>query len=139
MGLSEQAEKRLKQTGKITSVVAASATDKNSVMFQAPYYTEKHRGAIPEYDNQFNVQSWKSWLEYDSHASATRLRGKILFVGSEGMALPQGAKEYSDLAKGKVKNVWIGKHNQFEFYDKPELLEKVANHVRDHLKSEMKP
>jgi len=34
----------------ISLVPAASNTDKNAVMQQAPYYTDRDRGAIPEID-----------------------------------------------------------------------------------------
>ncbi|MCJ9668947.1 MULTISPECIES: alpha/beta hydrolase [unclassified Neorhizobium] len=40
-------------------ITAASTTDKGSLMYQVPYYTETDRGLIPEYDNRFNLASWE--------------------------------------------------------------------------------
>jgi hypothetical protein len=58
-----------------------------------------------------------------------KLPGKILFVGSEAMALPQGAKAYADLAGDKVEKVWLDNVTQFDFYDKKDAVTKAADSV----------
>ena len=107
-------------------------------MFKAPYYTEKHRGLIKEYDNKFNIASWRGWLTYDAMKSATKLPGKILFVGSESMALPQGAATYAKLAGNNVKKVWLDKVTQFDFYDQQGPVTKAVDNVDQHFKNQMK-
>ncbi|MBC6415697.1 MAG: alpha/beta hydrolase [Bdellovibrionales bacterium] len=126
------AEQKFKKTAQPTVAVAASVTDKNSIMYQAPYYTETDRGLIQEYDNKFNVASWKGWLNYNALESAKDLKGKILLVSSEAMALPQGAKEYEKMAKGKVKQVWLDDVTQFDFYDKKEIVSKATDLAFNH-------
>ncbi|NQZ01908.1 MAG: alpha/beta hydrolase [Bdellovibrionales bacterium] len=133
-----KAESRFKKTGSLTTAVAASSTDKNSIMFKVPYYTEKDRGLIKEYDNKFNVASWSGWLNYDALASASKLRGKVLFVGSDAMALPQGAAAYEKLAKGKVEKLWLDNVTQFDFYDKKEAVTASADAVVKHFKAQSK-
>ncbi|MEO0337539.1 MAG: alpha/beta hydrolase, partial [Pseudomonadota bacterium] len=109
-----------------------------SIMFKAPYYTEKERGLIKEYDNKFNVASWRGWLTYDALESASKLPGKILFVGSEAMALPQGAKAYADKAGDKVEQVWLEKITQFDFYDQKKAVTAASDNVVKHFASQMK-
>ena len=63
----------MKNNGKDPVIlVCGSTTDKDAIMFGAPYYSEEHRGLIAAYDNKFNVLSWKPWLTYDGQASADR-------------------------------------------------------------------
>ena len=45
---SQKAEAKYEATGELLLVPAASNTDKNAVMYQAEYYTDPDRGAIPE-------------------------------------------------------------------------------------------
>lgn len=113
-------------------MVAASTTDKNSLMYQAPYYTEKNRGLIPEYDNQFNVASWEPWLTYDAQASADRLTAPTLIVCSEAAALPAGAHAYVKRTKASVKEIWLDNVNQFDFYDRADIVERSADAVAAH-------
>ena len=126
---AEQAEEDFQKSGKLTTAVAASNTDKNSIMFQVPYYTETDRGLIKEYDNQFNVASWKEWLNYDAMESAENLPGTILLVGSDQIALPQGVAEYAKRAGDRVKQVTVGNYNQFEFYDVEDAVTGASDEV----------
>ena len=61
-----------------TILEAASMTNENAVMYQAPYYTEADRGLIPEFDNKFNVASWAGWLTFDALKTAESLQKPTL-------------------------------------------------------------
>ena len=113
-------------------IEAASTTNENSLMFQAPYYTEAGRGLIPEYDNQFNVASWKPWLTYNAHTHAAEQDKPVLMVASEAMALPAGAKQYLQAAGENVTAEWLADVTQFDFYDVAEHVSKAANLVAQH-------
>ena len=115
-----------------TVLLGASATDKNSVMYQAPYYTEADRGLIPAYDNKFSVASWKPWLTYDAQVSADRLTEPILMIGSPSIALPAGAAAYEARTKATLKKLWLGDDvNQFEFYDRKDVVTVSSDAVAD--------
>lgn len=129
--MSEKAELDFRIDGKLTTVLAASTTDQNAIMYQVPYYTETNRGLIPEYDNKFNLSSWKHWLTYNAMEFANNLPDKILLVVSKDMALPQGAQKYSQIAGDKVLQVNIGSYNQFEFYDQESAVTKATKEVVD--------
>lgn len=117
-----------------TVLLGASATDENSVMYQAPYYTEEDRGLIPAYDNAFSVASWKHWLTYDAQASADRLTKPMLMVGSPAIALPAGAAAYEARTKAPLEKLWLGEDvTQFDFYDRKDVVIAAAGAVADFL------
>ena len=117
-------------------LLGASATDENSVMYQAPYYTEEDRGLIPAYDNKFSALSWKPWLTYDAQASADRLTKPILMVGSPSIALPAGAASYEARTNAPLEKLWLGEDvTQFDFYDRADAVTASADAVADFFKA----
>ncbi len=117
-----------------TYVEAASTTNENALMYQAPYYTETNRGLVPEYDNLFNVASWEGWLTYDAVAGAPEQDKPVLLVGSEAMALPGGTHEYLQRAGDNVSVVWLDSVTQFDFYDVSEVVKTASEAVAEHFR-----
>ena len=113
-------------------VEAASLTNENAVMYQAPYYTEPDRGLIPEFDNKFNAASWEGWLTYDAIQTADKLEKPTLLVHSEAAAIPQGAKEYASRMGDNATAIWLSDITQFDFYDRPDAVEASAEAVSKH-------
>lgn len=111
---------------------AASLTNDNAVMYQAPYYTETDRGLIPEYDNKFNAASWESWLTYDALVTAESLEKPTLLVHSEAAAIPQGAREYARRMGENATAIWLDDATQFDFYDRDEIVETSTDAVVEH-------
>ena len=111
---------------------AASMTNENAVMYQAPYYTETDRGLIPEYDNKFNAASWEGWLTYDALVTADSLAKPTLLVHSEAAAIPQGAKEYARRMGDNATAIWLEDTTQFDFYDRDESVATSADAVAEH-------
>lgn len=133
----EKAREKFEQSGEITSIIAASATDEGSLMYKAPHYTEKDRGLIPEYDNRFNLASWKPWLTFDAVSLARKLPGNITFVHSEAAAIPQGVKQFAKIADDKVRGVWLDNVSQFDFYDRPEPIRSSVDTITVHFQAEL--
>ena len=111
---------------------AASFTNENAVMYQAPYYTEKSRGLIPEYDNKFNAASWEGWLTYDALKTADIQEKPVLLVHSEAAAIPQGAKEYKRRAGDNATLMMLDDVTQFDFYDQPAAVNASTDEVAKH-------
>lgn len=107
-------------------------TDENAVMYQAPYYTEADRGAIPEYINEFNLASWEGWLTYDAITIADRLTKPVMIVHSQEAAIPQGAKEFYSRLSGAKKQLWLNDVTQFDFYDSPEAVTTASDAVVEY-------
>lgn len=130
---SDAADKKFNATGETEIIIAASSTDDTSLMYQAPYYTEEDRGLIKEFDNQFNLSSWRPWLTFDAIQYADKLPSKVLFVESEAMALPQGSEAFKAIAGDKVVSVNLPETSQFDFYDKVEPVEKSVASVAEFM------
>lgn len=127
-----------KQSVKPVYLEAASMTNERAVMYQAPYYTEKDRGLIPEYDNKFNAASWEGWLTYDALKTADIQEKPALLVHSEAAAIPEGAKEYTRRAGENVELIMLDGVTQFDFYDQPEAVQVSINAVADHFRNTLK-
>ena len=117
-------------------VPAASMTDDSAIMFEAPYYTEKDRGLIPEYVNEFNLASWEPWLRYDAVSLSSGVNANsipVQIVHSESAAIPQGAHAFFDAITVDTKNqTWLDGVTQFDFYDAPEAVETASDTVASH-------
>lgn len=120
------------QAAKPVILEAASLTNENAVMYQAPYYTETDRGLIPEFDNKFNAASWEGWLTYDAIQTADKVEKPALLVHSEDAAIPQGAKEYINRMGDYATAIWLPNVTQFDFYDRPDVVETSADAVHEH-------
>ena len=129
---SQKAQAKYEATGKISTVPAASMTDENAVMYQAPYYTEADRGAIPEYVNEFNLASWEGWLTYDAISTADDLDKPVMIIHSEAAAIPQGAKEFYSRLPGEKDQLWLEGVTQFDFYDSPEAFTTASDAVTEY-------
>ena len=117
-----------------TVLLGASATDADSVMYQAPYYTEADRGLISAYDNKFSVASWKPWLTYNAQTSADRLSKPMLMVVSPAIALPAGAEAYRSRTKAPVTTLCLGEDvTQFDFYDREDVVTTTADAIAEFL------
>ena len=130
---SRKAQAKYEKTGKLSLIPAASMTDENALMYQAPYYTEADRGMIPEYVNEFNLASWEGWLTYDSIAIADNLTKPVLIVHSEAAAIPQGAHEFYNRLPGEKEELWLANTTQSDFYDSPEAVANASDAVAKHL------
>lgn len=129
---SREAQAKYETTGEISTVPAASQTNENAVMYQAEYYTDPERGAIPEYVNEFNLASWEGWLTYDAMAIADNIDEPVLIVHSEAAAIPQGAHEFYQRLPGQKEQLWLENTTQFEFYDSPEAIATAGDAVAEH-------
>ena len=129
---SQKAQAKYETTGKISTVPAASDTNENAVMYQAEYYTDPERGAIPEYVNEFNLASWQGWLTYDAITTANNLDKPVIIIHSQEAAIPQGAREFYSRLSGDKSELWLDNVTQFDFYDSPEAVTTASDAVAEH-------
>lgn len=102
----------------------------------AKYYTDSQRGAIPEWDNEFAIMSWKEWLTFNPMPQAKNIKVPTLFVHSEKAAIPDGARQFfQDIPTNNKKFVWLENRAQFDFYDQKNTVNESVYHVVNHLKS----
>lgn len=130
--ISRQAQEKYETTGELSLIPAASDTDPNAVMQQAPYYTDPERGAIAEYVNEFNLASWEGWLTYDAIATADELNKPVKIIHSQAAAIPQGAQEFYNRLSGEKDELWLADTTQFDFYDNPEAVTTASDAVAEY-------
>lgn len=132
ISISREAETTYETTGELSLIPAASNTDPNAVMQQAPYYTDPERGAIPEYVNEFNLASWEGWLTYDAISTADELNKPVKIIHSQAAAIPQGAEEFYSRLSGEKDELWLEETTQFDFYDNPEAVATASDAVAEY-------
>lgn len=130
-----EASRRAAASSEPVYLEAASTTNENAVMQQAPYYTDPERGFISEYDNRFNAASWEPWLTYDALKTASVQTKPGLLVHSEAAAIPEGAKAYAALSGKHVQLLMLDEVTQFDFYDDTESVQQATKAVVNHFKS----
>lgn len=133
--VSRSAQAKYRATNQATLVTAASTTDKSAVMLNVPYYTEKDRGLIPQWENKFNVASWEGWLTLNAMPTASKLKAPLLIVHSEAAAIPQGAKQFYAAVNAPKSQLWIDGVNQLDFYDRAQPVKQAADAVAAHFRA----
>jgi hypothetical protein len=131
---SREAQRKYDATGELTLLPAAGPKGSNAVMAGVPYYTERDRGLIPEWENTFNVASWEGWLTFDTIAPAAELRQPFLMVHSEAAAIPHGAKQFFASVRAPKMQVWLEGVSQLDFYDRDQPVNSSADAVARHMR-----
>jgi uncharacterized protein len=93
------------------------------------YYTDRDRGAIPEYVNEFNLASWSGWLTFDAIKIADNLTKPVQIVHSEAAAIPQGAHQFYARLPEEKNELWLENITQFDFYDSPQAVNTASDAV----------
>jgi hypothetical protein len=132
------AQKKYAQTG-VVEFAPAFTTEKNPIAAmtgQPIYYGNPQRGSIPAWKNQFAVQSWVEWIQFDALAVAPKVTTPALFVHSDGSALPENVKRFYNTMPGEKKLVWL-QGNHFDFYDQPSHVNRAVQASADFLRSSL--
>ncbi|MEV8563977.1 alpha/beta hydrolase [Streptomyces sp. NPDC051322] len=135
------ARRRFEETGEATTITVYSETDEQAVNY-APtpgaydYYTNPARGNVPEYENEFDVTSWDTWVTLDALGQAPKITTPTMVVHSDGAAFPDQAKKLYETVQGEKELVWAD-GNHFDYYDSPaqmdNAVENVTRFFRTHL------
>lgn len=130
---SRTAQREFEVSGSLSLVPAAGEPGSNAIMQGAPYYLERDMGAIPEWDNQFNLASWEGWLTFDAIAIADELSNTpVRIIHSEAAAIPEGAHRFFDRLTGPKSQLWFDSVTQFDFYDGQSAVTRASNAVVAH-------
>ncbi|WP_299328873.1 alpha/beta hydrolase [Parasphingopyxis sp.] len=130
---SRAADQTYQLSGSLSLVPAAGAAGSDAIMQGAPYYVDPDAGAIPEYDNHFNLASWEPWLTFDAIAIADELdETPVQIVHSEAAAIPDGAHRFFDRLAGPKAELWLDDVTQFDFYDQEGAVTQASDAVADH-------
>ncbi|MBL8131902.1 MAG: alpha/beta hydrolase [Anaerolineae bacterium] len=137
ISLADAAKAKYEAAGEEEYVPAASPTDARAGMnFPAEfidYYLNPTRGAVPQWPNQFNIMSWRPWLEFDGTVAADGVRVPTLIVHGENAAIPEGARKFYARLTAPKEIYWMP-GIQFDFYDQEPNVTKSARAAANHFK-----
>ena len=83
------------------------------------YYYEADRGAIPEYDNQWNNAGWEGWLTYHPADNPQRLDKPLAIVHSDAAAIPQGVRAFLQRLCRRCDHAVAGRCEPVRFLRQP--------------------
>jgi hypothetical protein len=129
---SREAQAAFTRDGTQMMVTAASTTDPTAIMQQAPYYTDRARGLIPEYVNRFDLASWEPWLTYDGVRIGAQISDPVTIIHSEAAAVPEGARRFYASLRSPKSELWLQNVGQLDFYDQAEPVRASADRVASH-------
>lgn len=96
------------------------------------YYFEPARGAIPQYDNQWNNLGWETWLTYLPADHAPSFDKPLAIVHSEAAAIPDGVRAFLAGYAGEAVVNWLDNVDQFSFYDREDAVDAASDTVAAH-------
>ena len=129
-----EAQAEYEETGEQVFVPAASMDDDSAIMYEAAYYTEEDRGAIPEWRNETDPAFWEGWLTFDGVEAAADLTQPFFMVHSEAAAIPQGAHRFYETLGTEKGELWLDDVVQSDFYDQDEPVTAAADAVAAHFR-----
>lgn len=117
IALAEAAQKKYEQKGEIDYVEAYNPNDSAAAMFfPLDYYSNKDRGKVPAWNNQFAVMGWKEWMTMNAiDGIGEKITCPVIMVHSDGSSLPDNVKRFYNMVSSKNKKLaWLeGEHTQF--------------------------
>ncbi|QLC25744.1 alpha/beta hydrolase [Parasphingopyxis algicola] len=139
IGESRTADEMYELSGRLSLVPAAGDEGSDAIMQGAPYYVDPDQGAIPEYDNHFNLASWEPWLTFDAISIADGLgEVPVQIVHSEAAAIPDGAQRFFDRLAGPKTELWLDGVTQFDFYDQDAAVIRSSDTVAQHFQQTLR-
>lgn len=127
------AKKHYDETGEQNLITVYSETDPTAVNYipfdgAFDYYTNPERGNVPEYRNEFDVQSWPAFLRFDGVSPAPSITVPTMVVHSDESAAPEMAKAYFDSLTAEKELAW-GDGNHYDYYDSPKQIDFAVDNI----------
>jgi fermentation-respiration switch protein FrsA (DUF1100 family) len=126
LDLAAAAMGKFQKSGQMDYVPAYNPKDPEAAMFfELDYYSNPRRGAIPQWKNQFAVASWSEWLQLNAiDGIAEKITVPVLFIHSDGSALPDNIRRAYSLVKGPKELHWSSQGTQTDYYDQEPYVSK---------------
>jgi uncharacterized protein len=132
--LSDEASAAYASTGKMQYAPAYEIGNNKAAMFaDLDYYGNPKRGAVPSWKNEYALISHKAWHEFSPLPIASKITTPVLFVHSDGSALPEVLKELYNKVQGEKKLYWTT-GNHLDFYDQEKEVTDASSALATHFK-----
>lgn len=136
--LSAAASQDFIRSGKMQYAPAYEIGNKKAAMFfPVDYYGNPSRGAIPAWKNEYALTSHKVWHDFNVWSFDKTITTPVLFVHSDGSALPENLKRLYNDVTGPKQLYWSkGEHT--EFYDKTEQVADASQALIKHFNATLR-
>jgi uncharacterized protein len=130
------AERKWRETGEAETIpaVAPDGGDVAMPLREAYEFYGTPRGQVPNYVNDYAVQSVSHSLPFDARSAADVIKVPVLIVHSEKALTPDLAHGFYSAVKSPKHELWLQSQGQIDFYDDPKLTSLAADAVAAFLR-----
>ncbi len=126
------------ESGEAEMIPAVGDGEVAMPLAEAFEYYGTERGGHENYTNAFALMSREHTLTWDALGHATRITQPTLMVHSDNALAPALARAFHEnLADEDSSLVWMESEGQIDFYDDPDLIEPVADLLREHFEANL--
>jgi fermentation-respiration switch protein FrsA (DUF1100 family) len=125
------AEERWRESGVNETIpaVGPEGGDVGMPMREAYEYYGTARGAVPNYVNEYAVQSMAYTTRFNAVDAAREILVPTLMVHSEKALAPSLARRFFAGLAGPHEELWLASRGQIDFYDDSELISQSADAI----------
>ncbi|HEY8461472.1 MAG TPA: hypothetical protein VIM99_13875 [Blastocatellia bacterium] len=135
---AREAVERFLASGDLSLVPAYDpGNDRAGMFFELDYYGNEARGRAPAWSNAMSEMSWLYWLTFDGLSAADRVNSPVLFIHSDGCALPDNLRNVHGRVKGRKELIWYEDGAQIDFYDQPAYVDKAVDQLDNWFKKSL--
>ena len=127
----QAAEKKYRETGVADSIPAVGPDGGDIAMplREAYEYYGTPRGAVPNYTNDFAVQSFAYTGTFDALGAAPLIKVPAIVIHSEKAMIPELAHRFVAGLKAPHEEHWLQSQGQIDFYDDPRLIDPACDAI----------
>ena len=121
---AQAAQRRWLERGEPTTIpaVARESGDVAMPLREAFEYYGTARGAVPNYVNEYAVQSGIWTIPFNVQGDAARITAPFLLIHSEKALAPTLARRFFAAVTSRREQMWLESRGQIDFYDDPVLI-----------------
>jgi hypothetical protein len=125
------AEQDWKETGHAEMIPAVGPDGGNVAMplREAYTYYGTTRGAVPNYTNEYAVQSFAYTGTFESQGAAPLIKVPAIVIHSENAMIPKLAHSFIERLTSPHEQLWLQSQGQIDFYDDPRLINAASDAI----------
>ena len=132
-----QAREHFEDFGEAHTIPAFGTGEAGIPLVEVSEYYASSRGHAPNYKNEFAIMSREHTIPWDAQSAAYDITVPTLVVHSENALAPELARKFFTSLGGKKEQVWLESKGHIDFYDQPEHVNIVSDHLARHFRAHL--
>lgn len=132
-----EAREHFEDFGEARTIPALGAGEIGMPLAEASAYYSSDRGRVPNYKNEFAIMSREHTIPWDAQSAAYDITVPTLVVHSENALAPDLARKFFSSLGGRKEQVWVESKGHVDFYDQPEHVNIVSDHLARHFRAHL--